>query len=204
MFSCSDIPSFRSKKSLINRRLQDRDPTSKSYSRWRPSNKCLHADQFSSATLKFYRKCSAIRTVGKKTLDEGFTVIWGFYSDCWEEETDYNQHHSLVQLVADDSGGITCEPPVGPENDDGSDIKAKTAEPVPSTSSTTPPFVRRWESWGGGTDQCTTLTMARGDRCSLYWSVTGNCRKYHSKYLIFKENSHKCKKSHPKWWTPET
>ena len=151
MFSCSDIPSFRSKKSLINIRLRDRDRTSKSYSRWHPSNKRRHADQFSSATLKFYRKCSAIRTVGKKTLDEGFTVIWGFYCDCWEEETDYNQHHSLVpDLVADDSGGITYEPPVGPENDDGSDIKVKTAELVPSTSSTTPPFVRRWESRGEG------------------------------------------------------
>ena len=59
-------------------RLQDKYRTSKSYSRWCPSNKHLHADQFSSATLrlKFYWSNST-STVGKKTLDEVLTVVLG-------------------------------------------------------------------------------------------------------------------------------
>ena len=57
----------------------EKDRTSKLYSRWRPSNKHLHTDQFSSATLplKFYYSFSTTSTIGKKTLDEVLTVILG-------------------------------------------------------------------------------------------------------------------------------
>ena len=44
---------------------------------------------------------------------------WGFDSDPGEEETDYNQRHPLVpDLVADDNGDITYEPPAVSENGD--------------------------------------------------------------------------------------
>ena len=73
-----DIPFDPKTVSAISR-LQDKDRTSKSCSRWRPSNKHLHVDQFSSTTLrlKFYKNYSTTRTVGKKTLEEGLTVILG-------------------------------------------------------------------------------------------------------------------------------
>ena len=57
----------------------EKDRKSKLDSRWRPSNKRLHTDQFSSATLplKFYLSFSTTSTKGKKTLDEVLTVILG-------------------------------------------------------------------------------------------------------------------------------
>ena len=57
----------------------EKDRTSKLYSRWRPCNKRLYTDQFSSATLplKFYSSFSTTSTMGKKTLDEVLTVILG-------------------------------------------------------------------------------------------------------------------------------
>ena len=70
-----DIP-FDPKTVSVISRLRDKDLTSRSYSRWRPSNKHLHADQFSSTTLrlKFYKNYSTTRTVGKKTLEEGLIL----------------------------------------------------------------------------------------------------------------------------------
>ena len=52
----------------------EKDRTSKLYTRWRPSNKRLHTDQFSSAIvpLKFYLSFSTTSTVGKKRLWKRF------------------------------------------------------------------------------------------------------------------------------------
>ena len=52
----------------------EKDRTSKLYIRWRLSNKRLHTDQFSSATLplKFYLSFSKTSTVGKKRLWKRF------------------------------------------------------------------------------------------------------------------------------------
>ena len=58
----------------------EKDRTSKLYTRWRPSNKRLHTDQFSSATLplKFYLSFSTTSTVGKKRLWKRFwQSFWG-------------------------------------------------------------------------------------------------------------------------------
>ena len=49
----------------------------------------------------------------------------------------------MSNVVVEDNGGITCEPPAGSKNGDGSDIEAETAEPVLLTNSAPPPFVRR-------------------------------------------------------------
>ena len=49
----------------------------------------------------------------------------------------------MSDLVADNNGDITYEPPAGSENSDGSDIEGETAEPVLLMSTAPPPFVRR-------------------------------------------------------------
>ena len=75
-------------------RLRDKDRLSKSYSRWRPSNKHLYADQFSSVSLylKVYWSYSTTSTVREKILDEDLMVIWGGRVG---GGGDYNQHHPL-------------------------------------------------------------------------------------------------------------
>ena len=98
----------------------------------------------------------------------------------------------MFDLLADDNGDITYGPPAGSENGDGSDIEAETAESMPSTSAVLPTFVRRRRGRGragqgreGVIDGHTTLRSGRGSRFRFTDQWLANCRKYHSKYLMF-------------------
>ena len=76
---------------------------------------------------------------------------WGFDSNFWEEETDYNQQRTLVpDMVADDNGYITYDSQRGQSTA----TIAETAQTVPSTSAAPPPFLGRsgsgWTGWGRG------------------------------------------------------
>ena len=146
----------------------EKDRTSKLYTRWRPSNKRLHTDQFSSAIvpLKFYLSFSTTSTVGKKDFGRGFD------SNSGEEGTDNYQQHPLVPgLVAVDNGYITYESSAGPEYGDGSRHCLARALNKHSTPSLHEEVSQRsdrvWEEGEGGT----TWRRGRGRTCSLYWSV---------------------------------
>ena len=119
------------------------------------------------------------KTVGKTTLEESLTVGFG--------ERDWLQSASptLYDLVADDNGGITYEPPAGSENGDGSGIDAEMVEPVHPLPLWGGKGEVKWVEGGReGWRMHTTDKRAWWQVCSFYWTVTGNCRKHHSKYLM--------------------
>ena len=116
MFSHSDIPSFRSKYSLINIMT--------------PRQRLNEQIIFKTASLQQASlcwsvfKCYTALEVLLKLFNDQYSgkedFGWGLDSNSGEEETDYNQHHPLVSdLVADDNGYITFKPPAGSENGDG-------------------------------------------------------------------------------------
>ena len=99
----------------------EKDRTSELYSRWRPSNKRLHADQFSWSVFKSYSSLGVLLKFFNDQYNGKEDFGWGFDSISGEEGIDNSQQHSLVlDLVADDNVYITYESSAGLEYRKGS------------------------------------------------------------------------------------
>ena len=99
MFSCSYIPSFRSKNSLI---LVSEMKTDKANH--------IQDDVTTTSifTLISFHALEVLQQIFNNQYSWKEDFGGGFHSDSGEEGTDYNQHHPLVpDLVAENIGDIT-------------------------------------------------------------------------------------------------
>ena len=168
---------FHPKRVSLIVKLWGKDRTSKSYSRWRRSNKRLHADQFSSATLRLkFTKVIQRQYSGQEDFG------WGFDSNFGEEETSYNRHLPLVPgTIADDNGYIIYDSPAGPENSDGS-WNCRTGA---VNEHCTP---RRWgrgqASLRGERGKTNNTEKGAWQHVFALLISTDKRRKFHSKYIM--------------------